>query len=204
MTAAHHSPDLRNRLLVAGLDELRENGLAAVSIRAVARRAGVSHAAPGYVFGDRAGLLTAMAERGFEQLRDHLSASGIDLSDDDAIIAVGAAYLEFARQHPALYQLLFDAEELRRHDPDLGRAGGQAFGALIGRLPPSVAATGPRGPGPLLAWTVVHGLAGLERSGALGTQLADDAARAGAELALLRHVARAIRVEAGVAGSAAG
>ncbi len=204
MTAPHRSADLRQKLVAAGLDELRENGLAAVSIRAVARRAGVSHAAPGYVFGDRAGLLTAMAERGFELLRDHLAASGSQAEGDDAVIAVGAAYLEFARQQPALYQLLFDAEELRRNDPGLGMAGGQAFGALISRLPPEVAATGPRGPGPLLAWTVVHGLAGLERSGALGTQLADDRARADAESALLRHVAASIRAEADAAPPSSG
>lgn len=196
MTAPPRSADLRERLVAAGLDELRENGLAAVSIRAVARRAGVSHAAPGYVFGDRAGLLTAMAERGFVLLRDRLETSGAEASGDDAIIAVGAAYLAFARDEPALYQLLFDADELRRHDADLGRAGGAAFAALISRLPADVAATGPRGPGPLLAWTVVHGLAGLERSGALGTQLADDRERADAENALLQHVAAAIRVEA--------
>lgn len=195
MTAPHRSADLRQKLVTAGLDELRDNGLAAVSIRAVARRAGVSHAAPGYVFGDRAGLLTAMAERGFELLRDHLAASSSHASGDDAVVAVGAAYLEFARQQPALYQLLFDADELPRDDADLARAGGEAFGALIDKLPPAVAATAPRGAGPLLAWAVVHGLAGLERSGALGTGFADDAERAHAEQVLLRHVAPAISAE---------
>ncbi len=195
MTAPHRSADLRQRLVSAGLDELRENGLAAVSIRAVARRTGVSHAAPGYVFGDRAGLLTSMAERGFELLRDHLVASSAGAGGEEAVIAVGAAYLEFARQQPALYQLLFDADELRRDDPGLATAGAEAFGALIDRLPPAVAATAPRGAGPLLAWAVVHGLAGLERSGALGAGFADDSERAHAEHALLRHVAPAISAQ---------
>lgn len=198
MTTPKRSAGLRERLVSAGLDELRENGLAAVSIRAVARRAGVSHAAPGYVFGDRAGLLTAMGERGFALLREHLVASAEHASDGDTIVAVGRAYLDFARRQPSLYQLLFGTDELRRDDPQLAAAGHDAFAALIDNLPPAVAVTAPRGVGPLLAWTVVHGLAGLERSGALGTGLADDAQREHAELALLRHVAAAIRsAEAG-------
>ncbi len=193
MTAPHRSADLRERLVAVGLDELRENGLAAVSIRAVARRAGVSHAAPGYVFGDRAGLLTAMGERGFELLREHLASIVIRSGPaDGAVVDVGEAYLDFARREPAVYRLLFDTEELHRDDPGFASAGAAAFAALIERLPSEGVSEPQAQLSPLLAWSVVHGLAGLERSGALGAQFASDAERAVAELALLRWVARTV------------
>jgi len=198
MTSSARTADLQHRLVEVGLDELRENGLAAVSIRAVARRAGVSHAAPGYAFGDRAGLLTAMAERGFGLLREHLTADRLTgTSTAGPLVGVGEAYLDFARREPAVYSLLFDTDELDRDNPELQAAGAAAFATLVEHLPHRPAETAPVELSPLLAWSVVHGLAGLERSGALSPQIADHDARLQVENALLHWVATIVSGDAG-------
>lgn len=185
VTAA--TPALRDKLLVAGLDEVRENGVAAVSIRAVARRAGVSHAAPGYQFGDRAGLLTAIAAAGFALFADALRQSTADLPDStpphERILRVGHAYLDFARREPALYSLMFDSRELRREGDEFIAASHDAFAVISTSIP------GNDPLDPLLAWTVVHGLAGITRGGALNTQAPTEAAERALVDALLHRVA---------------
>lgn len=178
---------LRDKLLAAGLDELRENGVAAVSIRAVARRAGVSHAAPGYQFGDRAGLLTAIAAAGFALFADALRRSTADLADTtpprERILRVGHAYLDFARREPALYSLMFDSGELRRQGDEFIEKSHDAFGVISASIP------GDDPLDPLLAWTVVHGLAGITRGGALNTQAPTEEAERALVDALLQRVA---------------
>ncbi len=69
-TRAYHHGDLRRALLAAALEAIEESGPAALSLRDLARRAGVSHAAPAHHFGDKAGLLTALAAEGFDLLAD--------------------------------------------------------------------------------------------------------------------------------------
>src|SRR5260370_7123863 len=99
-------PQVREALLAAARAELVERGRAAISLRAVARRAGLSHASPKYHFGDRSGLLTAIATEGFHALARHLSQ--VHESDAQQQLAVlGPPYLDFALPHPALFYLLF-------------------------------------------------------------------------------------------------
>ncbi|MEB3030621.1 TetR/AcrR family transcriptional regulator [[Mycobacterium] nativiensis] len=162
-------PDVREALLAAARTELVEHGRAAISLRAVARRAGLSHAAPKYHFGDRAGLLTAIATEGFHSLADKLSV----VQEPEArprLAALGRAYIDFGLSHPALFELMFAPAELHTSDPDLIAAQQQAIGELraaTGRL--AASDTTPSGAQnlALLSWALVHGLAVLTRDGAL-------------------------------------
>jgi len=165
---------VRTALLDAAREELALTGSGAISLRAIARRAGVSHAAPKHHFGDRAGLLTALAVQGFRQLLVALeTASGTAAGSSDGGLAVlGRAYLDTGLSDPALFELMFRPELLHRDDPDLRAAQQATFDLLSGAL---AGVAHPR-PGPasanpaetsLVAWAFVHGLLVLVRDGAL-------------------------------------
>jgi AcrR family transcriptional regulator len=144
---------------------LAERGHAAVSLRAVARRVGMSHAAPKYHFSDRAALLTAVAAQGFAELAYSLRQAPPTLS------AMGHAYIRFALTNPALFDLMFRPSELHPEDPDLRHAQEEAIGVLDTAVTGAEGASeGPRnGPGELtmISWALAHGLAVLTRDGAL-------------------------------------
>jgi len=160
----------RERLIQAARAELVERGLAGVSLRGIARRAEVSHAAPKYFFGDRAGLLTAVATQGFNELTERLrraTASGEpNLSD------LGGTYVHFGLENPALFALMFRPEELHPDDPELRRAQAESIGVLASATATlAVDAQGPEGAPPamaLISWAFAHGLVALVRDGALG------------------------------------
>jgi AcrR family transcriptional regulator len=94
----YHHGDLRRAILTAALDVITADGPAGLSLRDLARRAGVSHAAPAHHFRDRTGLLTAIAAEGFALLAAALNDAS-DLKD------AGVRYVRFAREHPAHFQL---------------------------------------------------------------------------------------------------
>lgn len=163
----YHHGDLRRALIDATSDLLCEQGLEGFSLRAAARAAGVSHAAPAHHFGDARGLLTACAADGFERLADAMQAR-MDSAGQDARAraqALGAAYIDFALTHRALFQLMFRRDRLDPQDAALQAAGRrtgdalrQVYAALIAErgLPP--AELGER---ILLAWSCAHGYATL-------------------------------------------
>lgn len=166
--------DLRARLLDGAEAELAEHGVGALSLRAIARRAGVSHQAPGYHFADRAGLLTALAVRTHEALAQAL-ADARDAAGDDGparLRATGHAYVRFARERPALFAVLGRPELWRAEDPDLALAGATSWGVLAGCVAEATSSGWGRGlPEDALAltcWTAVHGVASLARDGVLG------------------------------------
>ena len=162
--AAGPPPGARAALLAAARAELAEHGHAGISLRAVARRAGVSHAAPKYHFRDRAGLLTAVAAQGFAELADSLRQVPPTLA------AMGHAYIRFALGNPALFDLMFRPSELHPADPDLRRAQEDAIGLLDAAVATTESQEGPRiSPGELtmISWALAHGLAVLTRDGAL-------------------------------------
>ncbi|SCX54180.1 transcriptional regulator, TetR family [Klenkia marina] len=156
--------DVRAALLTAAQEELNEHGHAGISLRAVARRAGVSHAAPKHHFGDRAGLLTAVATEGFRRLTTALD--GVRATDPvDRLTTLGRAYVDFGLAHLALFDLMFRTVELDPADRDLRRAQEASIAPL------GLAAAGLRTGDPamltVLAWALVHGLVVLTRDGAL-------------------------------------
>ena len=158
----------RSALLEAARAELAENGRSAISLRAVARRAGVSHAAPKYHFGDRAGLLTAIATEGFSMLTATLRSVSLPPEADvtHSLGALGRAYIDFSLAHPALFDLMFRPGELHPENPELLIAQREAIGVLnsvftgIGPSPETSPLT-------LMSWALAHGLAVLTRDGAL-------------------------------------
>ncbi|MGB4777517.1 TetR/AcrR family transcriptional regulator [Microbacterium sp.] len=188
MASTEHAGSAREALLKAAREELIEKGHAAVGLRAVARRAGVSHAAPAHFFGDRAGMLTAVATEGFEDLARALeSASRSDTPDQAtanqaaagqgaAFDALGRAYVDFGLQHPALMDLMFRRSELVRDDAALVEAQRSALGFLRAAVADLVGEDAEDWS--FVSWAVVHGLVSLVREGVLArvAEVDDDAA----------------------------
>lgn len=162
------SAGAREGLLAAARAELAERGRAAISLRAVARRAGVSHAAPKYHFDDRAGLLTAIATEGFVALGTALR--GVVADGDRRLAALGRAYVEFGLANPALFDLMFRPGELHTDDLALQRSQREAIGEL-GAAVAELDHPAPGSPGTpamaLVGWAFAHGLVVLARDGAL-------------------------------------
>lgn len=104
-------PGVRDRLIDAGVELVTIGGTGAVSLREIARRAGVSHGAPRRYFPTHLDLLSAIARRGFTDLARLIDrAAAEDASPRDRVLAAGRAYLEFAADHRGMYELMF------RHD----------------------------------------------------------------------------------------
>jgi len=112
-TAYHHG-DLRAALIQAALDVIDELGPKALTIREVAHRAGVSHAAPYRHFADKDALITAVVEQGFELLRTTMLERRAEAGDDplQKFAASGFAYVDFAIQYPTYYRVMFSGDLL--------------------------------------------------------------------------------------------
>ena len=161
----YHHGDLRRAALIATVEALEEGGgPAALSMRDVARRAGVSHAAFSHHFGGKRGLLTALAAEGYDLLADALSAAADDL------IEAGVAYVRFAARHPAHFEVMFSPALLEPDAPELAASQQRAGRALTEALSTSANETTE-----LAAWSIVHGFASLWLSGSIPHGPADDA-----------------------------
>jgi AcrR family transcriptional regulator len=155
------------------VEAIAEVGPTAVSLRDLARRTGVSHAAPAHHFGDKAGLLTAVATDGFRRLaatlRETYQATG-------SFLEVGVAYVGFAVTHRAHFEVMFRPELYHPDDPELTQAREQARALLY--PPAAEVANSPDGRDEVragvAAWSLVHGLATLWLNQNLPPQLADD------------------------------
>jgi len=168
-TPYHHGA-LRDALLTAAETILRRDGLLALTLRAAAREAGVSHAAPGYHFGDLPGLLTALAAVGIRRLSTQLR--DIKSSPDRRTWDAARAYLAFARANPALFQLMFQSDRLQSDNPSLVEARTEAMQQLartrgIDDQEFSVAQLGHLTGG----WAIAHGFATLLLDGRLAPLL---------------------------------
>jgi len=154
-SAAYHHGDLAPALRQAARELLEEDGLEALSLRSVARRAGVSHAAPYRHFPSREALLADIAREGFRQLRaDIAQAAQAPGQEDDRIAHIGGAYMRFAARQGALLRLMFGRELPNRSDFSDLEQEADAIGAEIGT------ALGDPALG-LAVWAAVHGLAML-------------------------------------------
>ncbi|MFF5786392.1 TetR/AcrR family transcriptional regulator [Streptomyces sp. NPDC012693] len=151
--STYHHGDLRQAVLAAALDVIAADGPGALSLRDLARRAGVSHAAPAHHFKDRTGLLTAVAAQGYELLADALAAAP-DLRER------GVRYVRFAVEHPAHFQVMFQPELLRADDPDLLAAKERASAGLRSGIAELRDVPDARTAG-VAAWSLAHGFATL-------------------------------------------
>lgn len=170
MTKRYHHGDLPAALLQAAEAALDEAGLENFSLRAVAKRAGVSHAAPAHHFKDTQGLLTALAARGYRRFVKAQEArqSKADPSPIEQAVASGLGYIDFAEAHPALFRLMFSSQKPDRSDPGFAAAALEAYAKLereAAALLPADAEASDRTTVVMASWSVVHGLAELIISG---------------------------------------
>ena len=163
----YHHGDLRAALLRAAVEAIGQAGPAGMSLRDVARRAGVSHAAAAYHFGDKAGLLTAVAAQGYRMLTQELQNAR---DSGRGFLEVGVAYVRFAVSHRAHFEVMYRPELYRPDDAEVREARAGAAVLLYGTAscPASGLAAG------AAAWSLVHGLATLWLNGNLPPQLGTD------------------------------
>ncbi len=158
--------DAGSRLIDAAVALLAERGPAGFSLREAARRADVSHAAPGYLFGDVRGLLTRVALQSNDRLTAAMERARRRHSGDPsaALRAIGRAYVRFALQRPAEFRNLF-GDAIDADDPAIAHArieGGTPLIRALGELHPEADPDSPAFAGRLLlAWASVHGVAAL-------------------------------------------
>jgi len=146
----YHHGDLRRALLAAAADAITEHGVAALSMRDLARRAGVSHAAPTHHFGDKAGLLTALATEGFELLARALATSRLA---SNSFLEMGVSYVRFAMTRRAHFEVMFRPDLYHADDPDLLAArakSGDALYAAVTNFPDGILATPPEAAPPAM------------------------------------------------------
>ena len=166
--------DLRQRILDTAEAVLEEAGVAALSMREVARRAGVTHQAPYHHFADRETILAELVTRGFDELTRRLARANDRAAQDGRrtlVIESGAAYVGFALDHPGVFRIMFrpDVCDPTRF-PEAMAAGDRAHGELgrLVRLMHDDRYTEALASG---YWAQVHGLACLFVDGPLGQHL---------------------------------
>jgi AcrR family transcriptional regulator len=171
-TKPYHHGDLRRALLSAAVSRVEEEGPSNLSLRDIARRAGVSHAAPAHHFGDKTGLFTAIAAEGFALLTTETAP----LADrQDALLQLGFVYIRFAVEHRGYFEVMFRPDLYRETDADLVQARDRSMEMLFraarqaARLPDGDI-TGLA----VAAWSVVHGFATLWLAGNFRQQLSGD------------------------------
>lgn len=129
----YHHGALHDALLQAAERVLERDGLAGLTLRAVAREAGVSHAAPTHHFGDLTGLVSELAAIGFRQFNAAMAAASAS-GDTDRGTARAKAYVGYAQAHPGMYGLMFRTERLDMSRPSLHEAANAAFKELAGAV----------------------------------------------------------------------
>jgi AcrR family transcriptional regulator len=167
-TKSYHHGDLRNALIQAGLELLAEGGVQELDLRKVARRAGVSHAAPYRHFADKQALIAAINEEGFHLLAERIRSTLREVSDEpvEQLLGVALAYVRFAKENPWLMREMFSGLTIERETfESLHNASksvylqyaevirrGQERGKIVDGDPTALAG---------VLWSVLHGLAML-------------------------------------------
>jgi AcrR family transcriptional regulator len=163
--ATYHHGDLRAACVRAAVELLEEGGEAALSMRAVARRAGVSPAAPYRHYADREALVSAVAAVGYRELAERLAAAHPSPSTPEQLTSVAIAYVRFALDRPALFRIMFGEPCDRDNDERVA-----ATAAVSLYLREIVERSFPQADPEALAtaiWALVHGLAFLHLDGKL-------------------------------------
>jgi AcrR family transcriptional regulator len=163
--ATYHHGDLRAALVRAAIELLEEGSEAELSLRAVARRAGVSPAAPYRHYADREALVSSVAAVGYSELAERLAAAHPSPSTPEELASVAIAYVQFALERPALFRIMFGEPCDRDND---GRVAATA--AVSEYVRGIVERTFPQADPDALAtavWALVHGLAFLHLDGKL-------------------------------------
>lgn len=131
MSTYHHG-DLPAALRAATVELIGEKGTSGFSLREVARRAGVSHAAPAHHFGDVRGLLTAVAEEGFARLTEEMLAAVADVDDPRLRLRqAGKAYVRVALENPGHFAVMLRRDLVDGENAELTASGGRAYEVLF-------------------------------------------------------------------------
>ncbi|WP_071675563.1 TetR/AcrR family transcriptional regulator [Nioella nitratireducens] len=166
----HHHGNLRAALIEAGIDLLSEGGVEALTLRKCAARAGVSHAAPAHHFDGIDGLRVAIAEEGFLRFRKRMLdfADAGEQSPRGRLQGICKGYLAFAREDPALYDVIFSFRANSELIEQVQVNAAPAYQVLRDTCAPLV----PPGTDPLVietqVWSLVHGYALLNMTGRFG------------------------------------
>ncbi len=170
----YHHGDLRRALLDAALEVLSREGASALTLREVARRAGVTHAAPYRHFADKQALLAAVAEEGFRMLTAAMLQGSGPLRENPvrALQAIGVAYVRFATTQRAHFQVMFGKDiDWAREQCELDQTADRCFDVLISAVQACQAVGAVRPGDPLIpalcAWSMVHGLSEFIANGQL-------------------------------------
>jgi AcrR family transcriptional regulator len=169
----YHHGALQEALIRSAREILESEGYEALTLRAAARRAGVSQAAPYNHFADKAALLAAIAAQGFKEFAAAMRHE-VDTAVDPAarLNAAGIAYVAFATSNPGLFKLMFGANVHQSSgDPVLDASRNSAYEVLRGAVH-AVQVSGVRDPAPeelesLRSWALVHGLATMINEGTI-------------------------------------
>lgn len=178
----YHHGDLRTAAVAAAVAEVEEVGVSAASMRRIARRAGVSHAALSHHFADKTGLFTAVAVEGFRRMA---AAIGPVASGDQGFLPGGAEYVRFALENRGFYEVLFRPYLCHQSDPDLVQARAAAFDilyssarrSLIRTLNPATVTDADVASLAIAGWSMSHGLATLQATDNLTDRPAGDILR---------------------------
>lgn len=165
----YHHGDLRQTLIEAALELVSLKDVESLSLREVARRVGVSHTAPYRHFADKDALLAAVAEEGFQLLRQQLKTAMHQATSDSLkqLQTIGMAYIQFALDHASHYRIMFGAygATSAQKTPALAEAAMQALMVIINSIVAGQQAGVMRTEDPQqlawAAWALVHGLAML-------------------------------------------
>lgn len=167
----YHHGNLREELLERAEEIVRTRGVADLSLRELAREAGVSHGAPRRHFPDRQALLDALALRGFERLEQEILAAAKGRAGlQTRLSRTAVAYVRFAVRDSALLEVMFAGKHRDPGGP-VHEAGDRAFTAMAGLITEGQAAGHLAGTSPeqlgLLVWSTLQGLASLVNGGML-------------------------------------
>ncbi|MBN2386655.1 MAG: TetR/AcrR family transcriptional regulator [Anaerolineales bacterium] len=191
----YHHGDLKNALIGAGVDILAEEGLGGLSLRKVAARAGVSHAAPYAHFADKQDLIAAISTEGYHRLYERIEALVQRYQGDPPrqLIEVACAYVEFARKDPAHFRITFSGViETEKNYPTFVEISQKNL-QLVTQVVEACQSAGILKPGPADAtavsiWSSVHGLASLLIEGQISHTLLDRMSRRELTVFLLNQV----------------
>jgi AcrR family transcriptional regulator len=168
MKDSYHHGDLKNALIQAGSEILVKEGIASLSLRKVASRAGVSHSAPYAHFPDKQALVAAISTEGFRQLYDSLKvAADANRSDPAAmLVEVAYAYLSFGLDSPSFFKIMFSGIlEQEKAYPDFVAMSKKNFQLLVDLVEQGqIAGVLRMGPPERMAvsiWSMVHGFTAL-------------------------------------------
>jgi AcrR family transcriptional regulator len=164
---SYHHGSLRSALIATGVEMLAEEGADALSLRSLARRAGVSHNAPYQHFADKEALMAAIAEQGFLILADYIDRSQTGNNPEhiqQRLLAAGRGYVRFALEHPHHFQIMFGPRSHSAY-PELLSAARAAFNRLTqividGQRAGVLRDGDPRDPA-MAVWLTAHGLSAL-------------------------------------------